>query len=159
MTRRSQPSADDAIILYDGVCLFCSAWVRFIVKRDVACLFRFTPIQSPYGRELAETLGIDPDDPDTNAVVLNGQAYRRSDAALTVVSKLPGWKWVRLGFLVPRALRDIVYNFVARNRYRLFGRSTTCDVSGALAERIVTDRNNEDGDSHPVSPPIRASTQ
>src|SRR6202046_5561645 len=100
---------DDNIILYDGVCVFCSGWVHFVVKRDLARRFRFTPIQSPYGRRLAEALGIDPDNPDTNAVILGGRDYRRSDAALTVVSNLPGWGWVRALRIVPRPLRDAVY--------------------------------------------------
>ena len=60
---------DDDVILYDGVCIFCSRWVRFVATRDIARRFRFTAIQSPYGTRLAQALGIDPDDPDTNAVV------------------------------------------------------------------------------------------
>ena len=128
----------DGIILYDGVCILCSGWVRFVSKRDLARRFRFTPIQSPYGRALA--LGIDPDNPDTNAVILGGRAYRRSDAALTVVSNLPGWGWVPALRIVPRPLRDVVYLLIARTRYRVFGRHTVCDIGdAALRDRIVTD--------------------
>ena len=60
---------DDDVILYDGVCVFCSRWIRFVATRDVARRFCFTAIQSPYGTRLAEAFGIDPHDPDTNAVV------------------------------------------------------------------------------------------
>jgi predicted DCC family thiol-disulfide oxidoreductase YuxK len=60
---------DDNVILFDGVCVFCSRWVRFVVARDKPACFRFTPIQSPYGTRLAQALGIDADDPDTNAVI------------------------------------------------------------------------------------------
>jgi predicted DCC family thiol-disulfide oxidoreductase YuxK len=131
---------DDGVILYDGVCVLCSAWVRFVVKRDVARRFRFTPIQSPYGRALATKLGIDPDDPDTNAVVLGGRALRRSDAALAVVATLPGWSWVKALRLVPRVLRDAVYVLIARTRYRVFGRHEACDLGGrSLADRIIVD--------------------
>ena len=63
---------DDDVILYDGVCIFCSRWIRFVATRDVAQKFRFTAIQSPYGTRLAQAFGIDPDDPDTNAVVHGG---------------------------------------------------------------------------------------
>ena len=56
------------MILYDGVCIFCSRWVRFVATRDKAQRFRFTAIQSAYGTRLAQAFGIDPDDPDTNAV-------------------------------------------------------------------------------------------
>ena len=63
---------DDDVILFDGVCVFCSRWVRFIVARDVSARFRFTPIQSAYGTRMAQALCIEPDDPDTNAVVHGG---------------------------------------------------------------------------------------
>ena len=94
---------DDDVILYDGVCIFCSRWVRFVATRDVERRFRFTAIQSPYGTRLAQAFGIDPDDPDTNAVVHGGVAYFKSDAALTVLGALPGWRWTRALFAVPKA--------------------------------------------------------
>jgi predicted DCC family thiol-disulfide oxidoreductase YuxK len=122
---------DDDVILFDGVCVFCSRWVRFIVARDTTARFRFTQIQSPYGTRLAQALGIDPDDPDTNAVVHGGVAYFKSDGALTVLSQLQGWSWVRLLFAVPRPLRDTVYNLVAGNRYRIFGKYDVCIVPDA----------------------------
>jgi predicted DCC family thiol-disulfide oxidoreductase YuxK len=129
---------DDDVILYDGVCVFCSRWVRFVVARDVAARFRFTPIQSPYGARLAWVFGIDADDPDTNAVIHGGTAYFKSDAALTVLSNLPGWGWVRALFAVPKPLRDTVYNLLARNRYRIFGKYETCFVPGAaLRARVI----------------------
>ena len=84
------------MILYDGVCVFCSRWVRFVATRDVDQRFRFTAIQSSYGTRLAQAFGIDPDDPDTNAVIHGGAAYFKSDAALTVLGALPGWSWVRV---------------------------------------------------------------
>jgi predicted DCC family thiol-disulfide oxidoreductase YuxK len=131
---------DDNVILYDGVCVFCSGWVRFVVQRDAARRFRFTPIQSPYGRRLAEALGIDPDDPDTNAVIIDGKALRRSDGALAVLSKLPRWSWVNSLCRVPRPIRDGLYNFIARNRYRIFGRYDACDFNpDALAGRIIVE--------------------
>ena len=122
---------DDDVILYDGVCVFCSRWVRFVVARDRQARFRFTPIQSPYGTKLAQAFGIDPDDPDTNAVVHDGVAWLKSDAALTVLSLLPRWGWVRVLFAVPKPLRDAVYNLVARNRYRIFGKYNQCFVPDA----------------------------
>ncbi|GEC58537.1 putative DCC family thiol-disulfide oxidoreductase YuxK [Bradyrhizobium japonicum] len=122
---------DDDVILYDGVCIFCSRWVRFVIARDTARRFRFTPIQSGYGTRLAKSFGIDPDDPDTNAVVHGGVAYMKSDAALTVLSHLPGWGWTRTLFAVPKPLRDAVYSLIARNRYRIFGKYETCFVPDA----------------------------
>lgn len=122
---------DDNVILYDGVCVFCSRWVHFVATRDTARMFRFTAIQSDYGRRLAKSFGIDPENPDTNAVVHGGKALFKSDAALTVLSCLPRWGWVRVLTLVPAPVRDIVYNLVARNRYRIFGKYDVCYVGGA----------------------------
>ena len=134
---------DDGIILYDGVCVLCSGWMRFVLRRDRQALFRFTPIQSDYGRALALGLGINPDDPDTNAVVWGGTAYRRSDAALRVVSLLPGWGWVTVLHLAPRPLRDLVYRLIARTRYRVWGRHAVCDLGdGRYADRVITARKS-----------------
>ncbi len=90
MMRATNPWPDDDVILYDGVCVFCSRWVRFVATRDVDQRFRFTAIQSSYGTRLAQAFGIDPDDPDTNAVIHGGAAFFKSDAALTVLGALPG---------------------------------------------------------------------
>lgn len=129
---------DDDVILYDGVCVFCSRWVQFVIARDRDKRFRFTPIQSAYGTRLARAFGIDPDDPDTNAVVHGGKAHLKSDAALTVLSNLPGWGWTRALFAVPKPLRDVVYGLVARNRYRIFGRYESCFVPDAeLRKRVL----------------------
>jgi predicted DCC family thiol-disulfide oxidoreductase YuxK len=125
------PWPDDDVILYDGVCVFCSRWVRFVASRDSDQRFRFTAIQSGYGTRLAQAFGINPDDPDTNAVIHGGKVFFKSDAALTVLSNLPGWGWVRVLGAVPRPLRDAVYNLVARNRYRIFGRYEECFVLDA----------------------------
>jgi predicted DCC family thiol-disulfide oxidoreductase YuxK len=129
---------DDDVILFDGVCVFCSRWVRFVADRDKAKRFRFTTIQSAYGARLAQALGIDPDDPDTNAVIHGGLAYKKSDGALTVLSHLPGWGFTRALFAVPKPLRDAVYNLIARNRYRIFGKFDACIVPDAkLRARVI----------------------
>jgi predicted DCC family thiol-disulfide oxidoreductase YuxK len=133
---RSWP--DDGVILYDGVCIFCSRWVRYVATRDVAKRFRFTAIQSDYGRRFAQTLGIDAASPDTNAVVLNGQPLFKSDAAIAVISSLPYWRWARVLALVPKPLRDMAYDLVARNRYRVFGTSSTCYLGEAsFRSRVI----------------------
>ena len=127
----TNPWPDDDVILYDGVCVFCSRWIRFVAARDTKRHFRFTAIQSGYGTRLAQAFGIDPDDPDTNAVIHSGYAFFKSDAALTVLGALPGWGWVRVLRSVPKPLRDAVYNLVARNRYRIFGKYEECFVPDA----------------------------
>lgn len=128
MTELQWPDVN--VILYDGICVFCSRWVHFVATRDAAKTFRFTAIQSGYGRRLAAALGIDPKNPDTNAVVHGGKAFLKSDAALTVLSQLPGWGWVRALMLIPKPLRDTVYNRIARNRYRIFGKYDVCYMGG-----------------------------
>jgi predicted DCC family thiol-disulfide oxidoreductase YuxK len=129
---------DDDVILYDGVCVFCSRWVRFVASRDVDRRFRFTAIQSAYGTRLAQAFGIDPSDPDTNAVIHGCVAYFKSDAALTVLCHLPGWRWVRGLRLIPKPLRDAVYNLVARNRYRIFGKFEECFLGDVgFRDRVI----------------------
>jgi predicted DCC family thiol-disulfide oxidoreductase YuxK len=137
-TRQNVAWPDDDVILYDGVCVFCSRWVRFVLARDRQARFRFTTVQSPYGTRLAQALGIDASDPDTNAVIHGGVAWFKSDGALTVLSSLPGWSFVRLFFAVPKPLRDAVYSLVARNRYRIFGKYDACVVpDAALRARVI----------------------
>ncbi len=128
----------DGLILFDGVCVFCSRWVRFVIERDAAARFRFVAIQSDGGRALAARLGIDSAAPETNAVILHGQAYFKSDAALHVLRRLPKWSWSGALLGVPRPVRDWAYDRVARNRYRWFGRTEVCMMPSAeLAARFV----------------------
>lgn len=116
----------DRVILFDGVCVLCSGGARFVIARDPNATFRFVAVQEPYGRALAQRLGIDTAFPETNAAILAGRAYFKSDAAIEILSRLPLWWWVRVLRIVPRMLRDAVYDLVARNRYRMFGRTETC---------------------------------
>jgi predicted DCC family thiol-disulfide oxidoreductase YuxK len=126
------------LILYDGVCVLCSGWVRFIARRDAERKFLFTPIQSEYGRALAVKHGIDADHPQTNAVLIDGKVNLRSDSAIAAISHLPGYGWVRIFRLVPKPVRDRAYGIIARNRYRWFGRHDACDIGGAnYADRVV----------------------
>jgi predicted DCC family thiol-disulfide oxidoreductase YuxK len=125
-------------VLFDGVCLLCSAWVRFVVRRDPAARFRFVAIQDAAGRGMAARLGIDATEPETNAVVLGGRAFFKADAALAVLRRLPGWGWTSPLRAVPRPLRDWAYDRIARNRYRLFGRAESCMVpTPDLAARFL----------------------
>jgi len=116
----------ERVVLIDGVCVLCSRSARFVIDRDPAATFRFAAVQESYGRALAERLGIDLAFPETNAVILGDSAYFKSDAVIEVLSRLPGWSWVRLGRIVPRTLRDALYDLIARNRYRWFGQTTEC---------------------------------
>lgn len=120
------PALPEGLILFDGVCLFCSRWVRFVLARDEGQRFSFATMQSSYGRAVATRIGIDADDPETNVVVLGGRALFKSDAAIAVLSALPGHGWARALRLAPKPLRDFAYDRIASNRYRLFGKSDAC---------------------------------
>lgn len=127
------------LVLYDGVCVLCSGWFRFVAKRDSERKFLFTAIQSDHGRTLALKLGIDPDDPDTSAVLLDGEVYLRSDSALAVLSVLPKWRWTRVFRAVPKALRDPMYRLIASNRYKWLGRRAVCDLGGIeYSDRVIS---------------------
>jgi len=95
-------------------------------KRDHRGYFRFVPMQLAEGRPLAEQLGINPDRPDSFAFVANGEAYVKSEAVLRIARELPRWQWTWLFHFMPRVIRDAIYDSVARNRYRWFGRRDAC---------------------------------
>ena len=126
----STPDLPDGLILFDGVCVFCSRWVRFVIGRDPEARFRFLPIQSGQGRDLAARLGVNPDVPETNVVVMDGRALMKSDAALSVLGVLKGVRWLGALRHVPRWMRDPLYDLIARNRYAIFGRTEACMVPG-----------------------------
>jgi predicted DCC family thiol-disulfide oxidoreductase YuxK len=115
------------IVVFDALCPLCSANARFILKRDRARRFRLASVQSDVGRALYTRFGLDADDPDTMLVVHGDRLYRDSDAVLAIARALGApWSAAAAARLVPRALRDAAYRWVARNRYRLFGRRETC---------------------------------
>lgn len=115
------------IILFDALCVLCSANARFVLRHDRKRHFRLASMQGEAGRALYARLGINPDQPETLIVVTGDTALRDSDAVIAIWSEL-GWPWRALSGArsVPRALRDPVYRWVARHRYRLFGKRQTC---------------------------------
>jgi predicted DCC family thiol-disulfide oxidoreductase YuxK len=131
--------ADRPIIVFDAVCPLCSANVRFILRHDRRRRFRLASMQSEAGAALYRRFGIDPADPETLILVEGGRARRDSDAVLAIWSGL-GWPWraAAAARIVPAALRDPLYRWVARNRYRWFGRRETCWLPAPeLADRFL----------------------
>ena len=128
---RAAPGEPDGLILFDGVCVFCSRWVRFVIDRDPERRFRFVAIQSEAGRALAMRYGIDADAPQTNAVILNGRIWFKSDAALAVLGELRSTRLLGALRAVPTGLRNPIYDLIAQNRYRIFGRTEVCMVPSA----------------------------
>ena len=123
----AHPAGD--IIVFDGHCVLCSANARFVLRNDRRGRFRLAAMQGDAGAALMTRHGIDPADPDTLIVVRGDTVLRDSDAVLAIGSGL-GWPWRAAGILraIPRPVRDLVYRTVARNRYRLFGRTEQCFV-------------------------------
>ncbi|MBY0563004.1 MAG: DUF4166 domain-containing protein [Hyphomonadaceae bacterium] len=134
------PEVEQDLILFDGDCVLCSHWARFVHRRDKAMRFKFVAIQSEYGRSLAARFGIDAALPQTNVVVVGGRAHFKSDAALAILQALPGWSWTSLARLAPRTLRNALYDLIARNRYVWFGRKEQCWATDAAFKARIVDR-------------------
>jgi predicted DCC family thiol-disulfide oxidoreductase YuxK len=123
MTTFSHP-----VIFFDGVCNLCNNTVQFVIKRDKEQRFRFASLQGEAGQAMLQQNQLPHGHFNSFILYENGQAYFRSTAALKMLSQLKGWKWTRIFMLVPRFLRDGVYNLVARNRYRWFGKKDACMI-------------------------------
>ena len=118
------------IILFDGACNLCSGAVRFVIARDPHARCRFASLQSSAARAACEKVGYDlpaSATPSTIVVIEGGRALERSDAVLAIARRMR-FPWPVLGVfgVLPRGLRDVLYGFVARHRYRWFGRSDAC---------------------------------
>ena len=119
--------AGTATWLFDGVCILCSGAVRYTLAHEAAPVIRFVAIQSREGRALALQHGNDPLNPDSFLFIENSAALRKSDGVIALARHLRGpARLLLLARFLPRLLRDWLYDRVARNRYRLFGRSADC---------------------------------
>lgn len=117
------------IVIFDGVCNFCNASVNFLLKHDKHQLFRFTANQEPAGQDILLQQGKQTGDVDTLYLYHCGKLYDRSDAALRIAGFLPfPWNLARVFLIIPRGLRNLVYNFIARNRYKWWGKREACRI-------------------------------
>ena len=118
------------IILFDAECVLCSANAQFVLKHDKVGHFRLATMQGDIGAEIYQQHGIDPRDPTSMLVVEGDRVRKDSDAVLSIYEGL-GLPWRLLGALriIPAVFRDPIYRYVARNRYRLFGKRATCWVA------------------------------
>lgn len=120
-------STDGPIILFDGVCNLCHGAVRFIVRRDPDASFRFAPLESALGKRLVQEWAGHGPPADSVLLIDGGKLYQRSDAALRIAARLRSpWPAIVMLGAIPRPLRDAAYDYVARNRYRWFGRKHAC---------------------------------
>ena len=117
------------LILFDGVCNLCNGSVQFIINHDPDAHFMFTSLQSDAGECLLGRLGLPTANFDSFVYIRDGHVYQRSAGALNVLRDLGGfWKIVYAFIIVPRPIRDFVYDLIAKYRYTLFGKRESCMV-------------------------------
>lgn len=131
-------SIQHPVVLYDGFCLLCERSVGFILNRDKEQKFRFSPLSSDFAKEVLDHFGL----PETynNSVLLfhNNKLYKSSSAAIKIASMLPGfWFLTGIFFLVPKFIRDFIYNFVAKRRLRWYGKRDDCYIPGENTLRRI----------------------
>ena len=127
------------LVVFDGVCVLCNGFARFVHRHDRAMGFRFATAQSPLGRAIYASVGLSPDAMETLIVRRQGRVLQKSDAVLAALVAFGGvWRAAAIFRLVPRPVRDWFYDRIARNRYRLFGRLEACPLPPpGLRERFV----------------------
>lgn len=121
---------DKKIILFDGVCNLCNGVVQFVIRRDKQDTFRFAPLQSEVGEKLTSERGIDTTKVDSIILIEPGVAYyTKSDAALQIGKDLKGYRTLSsLLHVFPKGLRNLIYDLVARNRYKWYGKKDACMI-------------------------------
>lgn len=123
------PTIDHPVLLFDGVCRFCSGFVRFVIERDPDAVLRFAPLQSEVAQALLADAAVDPQALDSIVLVDDGEVHVKSDAVIRTGEHLGGSMTLLQAFkVVPRALRDVFYDAFAAVRYRLFGTYDSCMV-------------------------------
>lgn len=121
--------SSSVVVLFDGVCNLCNSSVQFLIKRDTNRIFKFASLQSEYGQRQLTKFGLPPDGFYSVVVIANDKIYQQSDAILVALKNLRGvWGLFYFFKVLPRFLRDAIYSFVARNRYRFFGKKDQCMI-------------------------------
>lgn len=136
------PAGEHPVILFDGVCNFCDRWVNYILKKDRKKRFLFASLQSSAGQSILRLYaGSSNRVPDSLVLCHKGKMYFRSDAALRVAILLGGWlRFAGILLLIPGPLRNGVYDFIARNRYKFWGKKDICMVpSPDVRSRFLDD--------------------
>ena len=116
-----------SVILFDGVCNLCNASIDFIIKRDKKDKFRVGALQEEAGKKLLSKFQVNPEYLDSLVLVEEDQVYFRSTAALRIARNLSGLWPLFYGFIIlPSGIRDLIYDWIGKNRYRWFGKKNTC---------------------------------
>ncbi len=127
------------IILFDGVCNLCNGTVAWIIRHDKKLVFKFAALQSAFAQAQLKSVGTSTQ-VDSIVLIQNGKVLYKSDAALTIAGQLSGlWPILKIGKILPRFVRDTVYDFIARHRYRVFGRTDQCQLpTPELMQRFIS---------------------
>ena len=129
MEKNIKTSLPQPVLLFDGVCNLCNGAVQFVIKNDKKQEFRFAALQSEAGKALLQEYGLPADALDTFVVIKNGKSLTRSTAALEVAKTIGGiWSLAYVFIIIPKFVRDAIYNWVAQNRYRWFGKKESCMI-------------------------------
>lgn len=120
------PESQPLVILFDGVCNLCNGFVNFLMERDTENQFRFASLQSDFGEKMLRENGFQTDDLQSVIVLENNETSTKSTAVFKIISRLPGWRWLLIFRGIPSFITDAIYGFIARNRYRIFGKRQTC---------------------------------
>lgn len=128
-----------SIILFDGVCNLCNGAVNFVIKRDTGNVFKFTPLQEKQGVLLLKMHAVDTQKLDSIVLIENEKVYVKSSAALRIARKMSNlWPLFFVLLIIPSFIRDGVYDFIAKNRYKWFGKKEQCMIpTQGLREKFL----------------------
>lgn len=137
--------AGKKIILFDGVCNLCNSSVQFVIKRDKKDVFRFASLQSEVGQRMLKERSIDSS--QTDSIVLiepNVAYYTRSSAAIEIAKEIGGlWSLLSVfNYILPESIRDSIYNFIAKNRYKWFGKKENCPLPTNEQKKKFIEQSN-----------------
>lgn len=131
---------DHPIILFDGVCNLCSGAVQYVIKRDFQHRFRFASLQSPFGQEVLKHFNLQANEMKSFILYENGKIYTKSTGALKVAKRLKGLSRLLYSLIIiPVFIRDAVYNVIARNRYKWFGKKEACWLPTPELKKLFID--------------------
>jgi predicted DCC family thiol-disulfide oxidoreductase YuxK len=130
---------DKPVVVFDGVCNYCNTMINFLLRQDKKKIFLFATLQSVFGQKVLRENHLPGDAFESFILIDKGKLYQKSAAGLRVYNKLPWyWKWTQLLWVFPEFLRDWIYDIIAQNRYRWFGKRTECMTpTPGLKERFL----------------------
>lgn len=120
------PEQQPIVILFDGVCNLCNGFVNFLIDQDKNNQFKFASLQSDFGEKVLLENNLQTDDYQSVIALENGKLFTKSAAVFKIIERLPNWRWMRVFKVLPLFILDVFYGFIARNRYRIFGKRDSC---------------------------------